>query len=262
MKKLSLSVLLIVMGSGLLSLAEDKIPESLMTQFTSTDWPTVLSAKESIENLEAVGIPQLMNLLNETTFRKLKNTGDLIYPGTKKFYGHGQIVDHNIDEICIRAGWLLEDITFQNFGFAGIYLPENELDAYIKDIFPEYYNSTHNKQGFENMSISEKRKIIRNLSIKKAQSWWNQNSENWNRIDALLEALKSADEKCQAKALFYIRNGKTRCTGLTKAYYQANLEDIIKELSASKLKRISENAKLILMDMDYDWLVMKASSKG
>jgi hypothetical protein len=262
MKRIAFIAIWAVLGINLPAMAEGKIPENLWDQFKSTDWPIVLQAKESIENMEAAGIPQLMNMLNDFSVRKLKNTGDLIYPGTKKFYGHGQILDYNIDEICIRVGWLLEELAFQNFGFAGIYLPEQELTDFIKNNFKEFYAGLSNKQGIDNMSVSEKRKLIRSLSIKKAQEWWNRNSGNWNRLDALVESLQSADEKCQVKALFYIRNGKTMCTGLTQAFYQARLETIIRELAKNELKRISENAKLILMDVDFEWLELKSVNKG
>jgi hypothetical protein len=257
MKRIALMALGAVFYISMPAIAEEKIPDNLLSQFRSTDWPTVLKAKESIENMEATGIPQLMNLLNDFSVRKLKNTGDLIYPGTKKFYGHGQILDYNVDEICIRVGWLLEELSFQNFGFAGIYIPETELADFIKNNFQEYYTGLSNKQSLGNMSAAEKRKLIRSLSIKKAQDWWIRKSGNWSRLDALSESLQSTDEKDKVKALFYIRNGKTKCTGLTKAFYQANLESIIRELAKNDLKRISENAKLILMDIDFEWLHQK-----
>jgi hypothetical protein len=244
------------------AMADTKIPDNLLNQFKSTDWPAVLQAKESIENMEAAAVPQLMNMLNDFSMRKLKNTGDLIYPGTRKFYGHGQILDYNIDEICIRVGWLLEDLAFQNFGFAGIYIPEEELTDFIQYNFKDYAAGLPSKQNLENMSTGEKRKIIRSLSIKKTQEWWSRNSGNWNRLDALVESLQSTDEKCQVKALFYIRNGKTQCTGLTKVFYQDRLEAIIRELARNDLKRISENAKLILMDMDFEWLGLKSVHQG
>ena len=72
-----------VLVNSMLAYGGEKIPENLLSDFTSTDWPTVLQAKENIENLEAVGIPQLMSLLNDFSIRKLKNTGDLIYPGAR-----------------------------------------------------------------------------------------------------------------------------------------------------------------------------------
>jgi hypothetical protein len=262
MKKLAFIAIWAAFAIYVQAMAEVTIPKALLNQFLSNDWPTVLKAKESIENMEAAGIPQLIGMLNDFSVRKLKNTGDLIYPGTKKFYGHGQIIDYNIDEICIRVGWLLEDLSFQNFGFMGIYIPEEELTNFITYNFKEFYAGLSNKQSIDNMSAGEKRKLIRSLSIQRAHDWWARNEGKWNRLDALVESLQSRDEKCQVKALFYIRNGKTRCTGLTKAFYQNRLEPIIRELAKNDLKRISENAKLILMDMDFDWLQLKPVSKG
>ena len=42
---------------------------------------------------------------------------DLIYPGADMFYGHGFIVDYDIDYLPARVGWAPEDITFHSFGF-------------------------------------------------------------------------------------------------------------------------------------------------
>lgn len=246
----------------MLSFGGEKIPEKLLSDFKSVDWPVVLKAKEDIENLETAGIPQLISLLDDYTICKLKNTGDLIYPGAERFYGHGQIVDYSIDEIAIRASWLLEDLTFQNFGFVGIHLPEDELNGFIEINFPDYYDNSRNRQGLKRMTVSEKRDLIKSLSIEKAQNWLELQPEGWSRLDALVSALQSEDEKRQVKALFFIRNGKTRCTGLTKAYYQTNIESMVRELSRSDLKRVSENAKLIIMDIDYEWLDIKTKNPG
>jgi hypothetical protein len=58
-------------------------------------------------------------------------------------------------------------------------------------------------------------------------------------------------------ALFYIRNGKTKCSGLDKSVYESKIKKRIRELSNVKLQRVSEHAKLILLDDDLDWLKMK-----
>lgn len=261
MKNLILLVFAAILGMGLVIMPGNKIPDKLITDFKSTDWPAVLKAKENIENLEKDGIPQLISMLNDFSIRKLKNTGDLIYPGATKFYGHGQIIEYDIDEISIRAGWLLEDLTFQNFGFSGVHLPENELNTFIQATFPDYISNAANKQKLDKMTVVEKRKLIKTLSINKAQAWWNSESVNWSRLNALVNALKSTDEKRQVKALFYIRNGKTKCTGLNKAYYESELVELMRELAKTELKRVSENAKLILMDIDYEWLMLKPAEQ-
>jgi hypothetical protein len=69
--------------------------------------------------------------------------------------------------------------------------------------------------------------------------------------------LKSTDEKRQVKALFYIRNGISKCSGLTKDVYYDQLSREIVRLSGSDVQRISENAKLILLDTRLEWLSIK-----
>jgi hypothetical protein len=247
----------LVCGYILIGFNQEKSVDTLLKEFQSNDWSTVLKAKENLENLEGKAIPELMNLLSSSSFVKLQNTGDLIYPGAEKFYGHGQIIDYSIDDIAIRAGWLLEEITFQRFGFDGVHIQEDRLNNFIKYNFSGYYNSPGNKDKLENISTSEKRNLIKDISIKKAIEWWEKESKNWNRLDALVSALKSDDEKRQVKALFYIRNGRTQCTGLTKSYYKKKIHHIVSELSKVQIKRVSEHAKLILLDTGYEWLKMK-----
>jgi hypothetical protein len=241
--------------------AQDKEITGLLKEFQSVDWPVVFIAKEKLENMESKSIPGIISLLQDKTVKKLINTGDLIYPGADKFFGHGQIIDYDIDRIDIRAGWLLEELTFQNFGFTGVHIEADKLTDYIKFNFPKYYNNSRNRQMLEKSAEKEKRDIIRKLSIQEAIKWWEDKGGKWNRFTALVEALKSEDEKRQAKALFYLRNGKTTCTGLTRESYKSQIEGIIIELSKSPLKRISEQSKLILLDTDFDWLALKQISE-
>lgn len=229
----------------------------LISDFLSTDWPTVLVAKEKIENTGSACISDMIAVLNDCRELKLQNTGDLIYPGAEKFFGHGQIIDYDIDFACIRAGWLLEDLTFRNFGFTGIHLPDNELTGFIRDNFPDYFNNPLNRTHFDELTVSGKRKLIRTLSIEQVNNWWKTAAESWNRLEALESALNSEDEKCQVKALFYMRNGKTKCNGLNERFYKTRLENSVKKLSKVDLGRVSEHAKLIMLDSDFDWLAIK-----
>jgi hypothetical protein len=228
-----------------------------MKDFICDDWNTVKSAKEKLENYENKAIPQLVILLDNNSINKLKNTGSLIYPGAEKFYGHGQMIDYDIDNISVRAGWLLEEITFNNFGFTGIQLPDEELIGFIKLTFSGYYNNSTNRNKLEKSSVDELRNMILELGVNSAKNWWQNEYTSWTRIKALEDALKSYDEKRQVKALFYMRNGDTRCTGLTIDYYVENIEKEIERHSLSETKRISENARLILFDTKFNWLENK-----
>ena len=101
--------------------------DKLILQLRSSDFGDVYEAKDSIVNYGRDGIPRLIKLLRDTSFVKLKNTADLIYPGAEEFYGHGWIVHYDIDWISERAAWLLEEITFQDFGYRDLSINEDSL---------------------------------------------------------------------------------------------------------------------------------------
>lgn len=258
-RKIPLIALLCV-STFLISNSQDSDVDKLFKKFQSTNWPDVLAAKESLENLQNECIPSLMKLLENKSVKKLTATGDLIYPGAEKFFGHGQIIDYDIDKLDVRAGWLLEELTFQNFGFSGVHIESGALIDFIRFNFPKYYNNSRNRQLIENSSEKEKRDIIRKLSVQEAQKWWDSEGGGWSRYSAVISALKCDDEKRQARVLFYIRNGRTACTGLNSSSYKQDIEPLVAELAKSKLKRISEQAKLILVDTNFDWLLIKAGN--
>ena len=234
-----------------------QLSKDLAKSFNSADWKEVKVAKIEIENLQESAIPDLLPQLKSTEKVKLNNTGSLIYPGAEKFFGHGQILNYDIDYISIRAGWVIEEITFNNFGFSGIHLPKEELINHIKMTFPEYYNNSTNRKKLETSSLEELRKIGERLSVEALNSWWKSEGESWSRLSALVNALKSFDEKRQVKALFYLRNGTTKCKGLTREFYIEEISKEIVRLSGSDVQRISEHAKLILLDSKLGWLEMK-----
>ena len=257
MNKLLLPLLLICLSNAVSAVNQNEPYDKLIHNFLSNDWPSVLSAKEGLENLESSGIEHMLKIMDNCSLHPLKNTGDLIYPGAEKFYGHGQIIDYDIDDLCVRAGWMLEDLTFQNFGFSGIHLPDAELADFIRFSFPDYYNNSANRKAIDKMTTDEKRKLIRSISIDRARNWWNKNSSGWKRLDALSDALSGNDEKRQVKALFYLRNGVTTCSGLSGDIYRTKLENLVIKLSRVDLSRVSENAKLILLDTDMEWMTIK-----
>jgi len=254
------SMMILICLVVLFARGQDNELKVLLDELQSFEWNQVMLAKEKLENMEAEAIPYIIPLLQDKSVRKLTNTGDLIYPGADKFFGHGQIIDYDIDKTDVRAGWLLEELAFQNFGFTGVHIQENDLSDYIRFHFPKFYNNSRNRKLIDTSSETEKREMIRDLSTREAEKWWEDQADTWNRFDALVEALGSDDEKRQAKALFYIRNGKTSCTGLNKESYKSKIKSIVLELSKSPLKRISEQSKLILLDTDFDWLALKPSS--
>lgn len=252
MKKIiTLNTLILI--ASIITFGQSK--EQLLINFQESDWAMVKYAKQSIENMEGECVAELIDMLNNDIDVPLVNTGDLIYPGARKFYGHGQIIDYDIDNIPTRAGWVLEEITFNNFGFSGVHIQSNELIPFIKRNFTIYYSN--NKEEIEKMQEEQLRELIKAKSINRAKSWWSVRSGEWSRLKGLMNALQSQDEKRQVKALSYLRHGTTFCSGLTYEYYEKELYSILESLTKSDIKRVSEQAKLILDDTKLEWLEMK-----
>lgn len=239
------------------SVLNAQVDKPLVANFTSNDWKAVKQAKYDIEDLQGAVLPDMIALLNNSKMVKLTNTGSLIYPGAAKFFGHGQILDYDIDRINVRAGWLIEEVSFNNFGFSGVHLPDDVVEGYIKITFPDYYNNSANRKKIENASSDELRSLILKLAISSANEWWEATGGKFSRLQSLLDALNSFDEKRQVRALFYLRNGHTGCEGLTREYYYEEISKEIVRLSGSDVRRIAEHAKLILLDSKLDWLSMK-----
>jgi hypothetical protein len=257
MRKLALFLFLTAFSGTVISIKAQDDLQQLINNLISSDWQTVKNAKLQLENYEGRAIPMIIKLLDRDEMVKLTGTGTLIYPGATKFYGYGQMIEYDIDRLAVRAGWLLEDITFNNFGFSGCHLaPEDQL-TFIKITFPDYYNNANNRKKLENSTVSEISDIIFNLSVKRAKEWWAKEGNNFSRLTALVDALQSFDEKRQVKALFYLRYGETKCTGLTKEYYFENISKEIVRLSASETLRVSEHASNILSDTRFLWLESK-----
>lgn len=92
-------------------------------------------------NSQKVAIPKLIELLKDTIYIKLQNTADLIYPSADKFYGHGWIVNFDIDWISVRVAWLLKEITFQNFGYCDLDISEEKLMNLYKQNYTSYFET-------------------------------------------------------------------------------------------------------------------------
>src|SRR5436190_20367765 len=87
--------------------------DDLTHQFVGSNWSVVSQAKDRFEDEGAASLPILTGLLHRPEVVPLTETFDLIYPGAKTFYGHGEIVDYELDQLSVRAGWALEELTFE-----------------------------------------------------------------------------------------------------------------------------------------------------
>lgn len=219
---------------------------------------SVSQSKDKLVDLGEEAIPQLIKLLKDTNLVKLTNTGDLIYPGATEFYGHGYIIDYNIDWISVRAGWVLEEITFEDFGYKQNKISEGELFKLMRTNYEsEYLQNGTFKVDFKDSNETEMLKEYRKQLAVKVQNWWDTNQTNWTRFNAIKEALKSNNSNRQHKALHYLRFEKTNCDGLTKGSFVKELKPLVEEIKRNGKDGTDEQANLLLNDNEFYWLKIK-----
>jgi len=226
----------------------------LIDDFGSADWQKVHVAEAVLESRQAEAIPALIALLDRDEKVELLNTADLIYPGAKQFYGHGWILDYDVDWISVRAGWALEELTFQNFGFREGVINEADL---LKAVI--------SRQGNVRLTDPSKtpdvKKEIRAEAVSRAKNWWQKSQNSWNRFDAVLEALRSNDPIRQLWTLNWIRNGRTKCDGLTVESFKKSIVPEAERLLKSNNERVRDQAKYLLEDKKGWWLKYKTEPK-
>jgi len=119
-------------------------------RFCAGDFWYVHRAKEAMVAYGDRALPALVALLDDEREVKLTKTADLIYPGAEEFFGHGWVLPYDIDWIPTRAGWVIEEIAGESFGF----LEEGEG-------FPR-----------PDAFTAEQRAEKRRGAVKKAKEWW------------------------------------------------------------------------------------------
>ena len=233
----------------------------MIAKLRHADFSDVYQVKDSIVNRGKEAIPKLIELLKDTSFVKLKNTVDLIYPGAEKFYGHGWIVNYDIDWISVRAAWLLEEITFQNFGYHEKTISEDQLMNLHQQNYSSYLQTGNHAVDFKNQTPRQKLIAYRQMIADSVSKWWEKNQNSWTRLNALKEALESNNEQRQSLALHFLRFEDTKCDGLTRESYQRELFPLVQKIRDSKSNQ-SEQAQLLLDDIEFYWLKGKRRKSG
>jgi len=236
--------------------------DTLISALKQPDYQKMDDAKDEIVGYQKEAIPKLIELLKENTFQKIKgNTMDLIYPGADKFYGHGGIVYYDIDWICNRAAWVLEEITFQNFGYRDTSLTEDKLFALQIKNYAEYQKKGYYKVDFKSKLSKDELKQYYAMLADQVSKWWDSNKNTWTRFNALKEALASDDVVRQGIAIQYLRYGETSCDGLTIENYTTELKPSIEKIAKTKNKE-SDRAQLLLNDKENAWFKSKQKKEN
>ena len=219
---------------------------NLISDFTSKEWSKVYKAKDSLLNIGKSAIPDLIKLMeNPKAFVKLENTSDLIYPGASEFYGHGWVVDYDLDWIAIRAGWALENLTLENFGFQENVITEKELMELHKNDYAKYIETGKHDVKFQRKQFENLDKII-----SKTKKWWKQNELNWSALDGLKKAIYSDDIDRQLDAIQQMRFPKYKINGFNEEYFNKEIKPRIAELNKSDDEYLVMQTQYLL---DKDW---------
>ncbi|MFD0990700.1 hypothetical protein ACFQ1R_11380 [Mariniflexile jejuense] len=201
--------------------------ENLISDFVSTDWGKVYKAKDSLLNIGKQSIPYLIKLLdNPKDFKKLENTADLIYPGATEFYGHDWFINYDLDWIAIRAGWALENLTSQNFGFTENVITEKELIELHKKNYSKYIENGKHDVNFERTKFKEL-----DIIIKRVKDWWKENENGWTALNGLKKAIFSEDINRQLAAIQQMRYPRFKIKGYNQEWFDREIRDRIIELN-------------------------------
>jgi hypothetical protein len=216
----------------------------LISEFSSTHWEKVFKAKDSLLQIGKTAIPDLIKLMDDPKgFAKLQGTADLIYPGATEYYGHGWVIDYDLDWIAIRAGWALENLTSQNFGFSENVITEKELMEIHKTDYAKYIETGKHDINFERKKFKDL-----NSSIEKVKIWWKNNSDKWSPLIGLKEAIFSDDTSRQLDAIQQMRFPKFIIPELTQDWFNKNLKKKIEELNKSNIEELVIQTDLLLRD--------------
>jgi hypothetical protein len=210
------------------------------------DWREVNSAKTAFLFYQESSIPHLLAIMENCKHVKLVNTADLIYPSANMFYGHGQVVDYDIEYLPVRAGWILEEIVFQDFGFRLGMITEDALhEATLRGVRDVPLTAVLQSRRANENDIA--------MAVERAQTWWKTAKGSWTRLRGLIEALKSENVRRQISAILYLRHSVDPCEGLEPGTFDKTIRPIVRQLADSKNQEVSEQACLLLDDNEYWW---------
>ena len=227
--------------------------DSLFSDFKQASfYGKIRPSKMKLESCQKEIIPKLIELLNDTDFVRLTETADLIYPGATEYWGHGHFVPYDMDWISVRAGWLLEELTFMDFGYKTSGVNDTTLFKLMKENYTEYLKKGTYDLEWKNKPTREKLIEFRKILAQKAKSWWQTNQTSWTRLSAIKDALKSNDKNRLGEVLQFLRYGETRCDSLNTEVYLEEIKPLVVSLKKTEYQSVKEQVDLLLNeDLNY-----------
>lgn len=248
--KYSFTVLIGLLLSSTSCFCQEKNIDSLLLYFKDALFEyKVKPAKKALENYQQLVIPKIIPLLYNRSYVVLVGNPFMMYPANNNFEPtHGYFIPYNLDWISLRAGWLVEDLTFMDFGY------KTELDEKrLSEVYANLYNTSSNNQKITdlhwiNKPTKDSLTHTRQLMANNVAAWWHQNKAHWTRLNAIEEALKSNNKNRLLKVIAYLQNGETQCDSLTIEVYLQTIKPLVTSLKQSQYQTVKDEAEQLLKD--------------
>lgn len=202
--------------------------EVLLRDFQSSGWIAVTEAKEALESEQGDAVDALLRLMDDDSVVPLRDLGDtsLGYGGAAS---HGMSIPYDLNRISVRAGWLLEDLAFQRFGFAAC---DGVDDPAIRD---ELVRQGQLQGGANCDAVATSRSVqlaVLAIAKRRARSWWGHTRKRWSRLEEWVMAVRSGESDRVARAVRWFVRGRTACDGLDRQTYRTVVVPELAKLSA------------------------------
>lgn len=156
-----------------------------------------------------------------------------------------------MDWIANRSGWLLEDLTFENFGYKTSGNDDDSLIKLLKENYSEYVESGTINLEWKNKTPNQKQIELNKLLAAKVKKWWKANKKDWTRLNAIKSALTSNDEERISRALQYLRFKESECDNYNENVYISEIKPLVEKLQSTNYPNVLTDVQLLLGT--YDW---------
>lgn len=212
---------------------------SLIEELCGQNWPMVRAAAMRLEAWEEDAIEPLLAVCARDERVPLVETADLIYPGARQLVGHGLVVDYDLNWLVARAGWVLENITFMEFGFREGLIDHDEL-------LERFSKGDSNWVPEIPREEVQARRQQRLDACERARQWWSSVKSFWTRYAGLRDALACSEPRRNSSALRWLRKAEDGSMEVAKATYEREIIPLLKRLSLSPDRDVSVQASLLL----------------
>lgn len=201
---------------------------AILEMFSHASWADVTQAAMILRASADEAIPLLAAMTARDERVHLKDTADLIYPGADQFYGHGYVLGYDLDALGDRAGWLLEEMTFHDFGFSeGVNAFQKEEPAHAK------------------ARLAKARAAVR--------AWMaGPGATATSCFARLKDALVNGNARSQGLAYMWLRAaGPSQCEGFERRAFELELLPTVRQHAADKTHALQQQAQYLLDELDY-----------